>query len=79
MIRATCGGGGRAVFVGGGWGGARKSGMMVVALPEMLYSADMARSVTFNASPIVLAAALYLVMLWPVVRLVSRMERRMAS
>jgi polar amino acid transport system permease protein len=51
----------------------------VVALPEMLYSADMARSITFNASPIVLAAALYLVMLWPVVRLISRMERRMAS
>jgi len=51
----------------------------VVALPEMLYSADMARSVTFNASPIVLAAAIYLVMLWPVVRLISRMERRMAS
>ena len=51
----------------------------VVALPEMLYSADMARSVTFNASPIVLAAAIYLVMLWPVVRLISRLERRMAS
>ena len=33
----------------------------VVALPELLYSADMARSVTFNASPIVLAAAIYLV------------------
>src|SRR5215213_206032 len=48
----------------------------VVALPELLYSADMARSLTFNASPIVLAAALYLVMLWPVVRLVSRLERR---
>ena len=28
----------------------------VVALPELLYSADMARSVTFNSSPIVLAA-----------------------
>ena len=28
----------------------------VVALPELLYSADMARSVTFNTSPIVLAA-----------------------
>ena len=27
----------------------------VVALPELLYSADMARSVTFNSSPIVLA------------------------
>jgi len=51
----------------------------VVALPELLYSADMARSVTFNTSPIVLAAAIYLVMLWPVVRLVSRLERRMAS
>ena len=51
----------------------------VVALPELLYSADMARSLTFNASPIVLAAAIYLVMLWPVVRLISRMERRIAS
>src|SRR6266480_1850782 len=51
----------------------------VVALPELLYSADMARSITFNTSPIVLAAAIYLVMLWPVVRLVSRMERRIAT
>ena len=51
----------------------------VVALPELLYSADMARSVTFNNSPIVLAAAIYLVMLWPIVRLVSRLERRMAA
>ena len=51
----------------------------VVALPELLYSADMARSVTFNSSPIVLAAAIYLIMLWPIVRLVSRLERRMAA
>jgi polar amino acid transport system permease protein len=51
----------------------------VVALPELLYSADMARSVTFNSSPIVLAAAIYLVMLWPFVRLVSRLERRIAT
>lgn len=51
----------------------------VVALPEMLYAADMARSVTFNASPIVLAAGIYLAILWPVVRLVSRLERRVAS
>jgi polar amino acid transport system permease protein len=51
----------------------------VVALPELLYSADMARSVTFNTSPIVLAAGLYLVILWPIVRLVSRLERRIAS
>ena len=51
----------------------------VVALPELLYSADMARSVTFNSSPLVLAALIYLVLLWPVVRLVSRLERRIAS
>jgi polar amino acid transport system permease protein len=51
----------------------------VVALPELLYSADMARSVTFNSSPLVLAALIYLVMLWPIVRLVSRLERRMAA
>lgn len=51
----------------------------VVALPELLYSADMARSITYNASPIVLAAGLYLLLLWPVVRLLSRLERRIAS
>jgi polar amino acid transport system permease protein len=51
----------------------------VVALPEMLYSADMARSVTYNPSPIVLAALVYLVLLWPVVRLMSRMEHRLAG
>ena len=51
----------------------------VVALPEMLYSADMARSLTYNASPIVLAAAIYLALLWPIVRLVSRMEHRVGS
>ncbi|MEM1382392.1 MAG: amino acid ABC transporter permease [Pseudomonadota bacterium] len=51
----------------------------VVALQELLYSADMARSITFNASPIVLAAGLYLLLLWPCVRLLSRLERRLAT
>lgn len=51
----------------------------VVALPELLYSADMARSVTFNATPIVMAAVLYLILLWPLVRLLSRMEHRQMS
>jgi polar amino acid transport system permease protein len=50
----------------------------VVSMPEMLYSADMARSLTFNASPIVLAAAIYLALLWPAVRLVSRLEHSVA-
>jgi polar amino acid transport system permease protein len=51
----------------------------VVSFPELLYSADMARSVTLNSSPVVLAAAIYIVLLWPLVRLVSRLERRVAS
>jgi polar amino acid transport system permease protein len=51
----------------------------VVALPELLYSADMVRSLTSNSSPIVLAAAIYLVMLWPFVRLASMLERRIAT
>ena len=48
----------------------------VVSLGEMLYAADMARSITYNASPLILVAAIYLGVLWPLVRLVSRFERR---
>ncbi|KZD12627.1 amino acid ABC transporter permease [Oceanibaculum pacificum] len=50
----------------------------VVALPELLYSADMARSVTYNPSSLVMAAGLYLLLLWPCVRLLSRLEHRVA-
>jgi polar amino acid transport system permease protein len=50
----------------------------VISLSELLYSADMARSVTYNASPLVLAALFYLVLLWPLVRLVSHFQRRLA-
>jgi len=51
----------------------------VVSFQELLYSAEMARSVTYNASPIMLAAIIYLILLWPAVRLVSRLENRMAG
>jgi len=51
----------------------------VVSFPELLYSADMARSLTFNSSPVVLAAIVYLVLLWPLVRLISRLERGVAT
>lgn len=49
----------------------------VVSLGEMLHQADLARSVTYNASPIVLVAGLYLLILWPLVRLVSLGGRRL--
>ncbi|MBX2854858.1 MAG: amino acid ABC transporter permease [Rhodobacteraceae bacterium] len=51
----------------------------VVSLQELLYSADMARSITYNASPIVLAALMYLALLWPMIRLVARFERRLGA
>lgn len=50
----------------------------VVALGELLHAANMARSVTYNASPIVLAALIYLIILWPCVRLLSRLENKAA-
>ncbi len=49
----------------------------VVALPELLYAARSAQAITYNPSPIVLAAAMYFVLLWPGVRLLSRLEHRM--
>ena len=49
----------------------------VVSLAEILYSADMARSITYNASPIVLAAFIYLMILWPLVRLVSQFAKKL--
>lgn len=51
----------------------------VVSFAELLYSADMARSVTYNASPITMAALLYLVIMLPLVRLVSRLEHRVGT
>jgi polar amino acid transport system permease protein len=51
----------------------------VVALPELLYAARSAQALTYNPSPIVAAAALYLVLLWPFVRLLSRFEHRMLA
>lgn len=50
----------------------------VVSLGELLHAANLARSVTYNASPITLAALVYLILLWPVVRLLSRYQRRIA-
>ncbi|MBI4184212.1 MAG: amino acid ABC transporter permease [Proteobacteria bacterium] len=48
----------------------------VVALPELLYAANMARSITFNPSPVMAAAIIYLILLWPLVRLIARLEHR---
>jgi polar amino acid transport system permease protein len=48
----------------------------VVALPELLRMARVVQGITFNPTPLVLAALVYLALLWPMVRLLSRMEHR---
>ena len=48
----------------------------VVALPELLRAARDAQSLVYNPSPIVLAALMYLALLWPLVRLLSRLEHK---
>jgi len=48
----------------------------VVALPELLFQARQAQSVTYNATPIMAAAVIYFILLWPVVRFLSRLENR---
>ena len=48
----------------------------VVGFTELLNNARNVQALTYNATPIVAAALIYLVMLWPLVRLVSRLEHK---
>lgn len=47
-----------------------------VSLPELLYLARNAQSLLYNPSPLVLAAILYLIILLPIVRYLSKLEKR---
>jgi len=49
----------------------------VVALPELLRMARVTQGLVYNATPLIAAAVIYLILLWPMVRLLSRLERRM--
>ena len=51
----------------------------VVALPELLRSARIAQGLTYNPTPIIAAAAIYFVLLVPLVWLLSRLERKMIA
>lgn len=51
----------------------------VVAMPELLFQARQAQSVTFNATPIMAAAIAYFILLWPVVRLLSKLENKQVA
>jgi polar amino acid transport system permease protein len=48
----------------------------VVALHELMYAARSAQQITFNYSPLILAVLMYFIVLWPLVRILSRLEHR---
>lgn len=48
----------------------------VVALHELMFAARSAQQITFNYSPLILALLMYFVLLWPLVRLLSRLEHK---
>jgi len=51
----------------------------MVALPELLRSARVAQEQTYNPTPLIAAAVIYAVLLWPLARLTARLERRMLT
>lgn len=48
----------------------------VVAIPELLRNARIGQGLTYSPTPLIAAALIYLVLLWPAVRSLSRLERR---
>jgi polar amino acid transport system permease protein len=48
----------------------------VVAMPDLLKQATQAQAVAANPSPLIGAAIIYIALLWPLVGMVSRLERR---
>ena len=50
-----------------------------VALPELLNEATNSQALHANPSPLILAAMIYVVILWPMVRLVSVLEQRLKA
>jgi polar amino acid transport system permease protein len=51
----------------------------LVALPELLRSARVAQEQTYNPTPLMAAAIIFFVLLWPFARLVGKLERDMLA
>ena len=51
----------------------------VVAMPDLLKQATQAQALAANPSPLIGAAVIYIAFLWPLVALVSRLERRFGA
>jgi polar amino acid transport system permease protein len=44
-------------------------------LPELLRSAQIMQGETYSQTPLVAAALIYFILLWPLVRMISRMQK----
>ncbi|MDT8856507.1 amino acid ABC transporter permease [Paracoccaceae bacterium Fryx2] len=51
----------------------------VVAMPDLLKQATQAQALAANPSPLIGAAILYVLLLWPLVEIVARLEKRYAA
>lgn len=51
----------------------------VVAMPDLLKQATQAQALAANPSPLIGAAIIYIAFLWPLVAMVSRLERRFGA
>ena len=49
----------------------------VLSFPELLRTARLAQSIVYNPTPLIAAALVFLALLWPLVRLLSRLELKM--
>lgn len=49
----------------------------VLSFPELLRTARLAQSIVYNPTPLIFAAIVFLALLWPLVRLLSRLELKM--
>lgn len=51
----------------------------LVGLPELLRSARVSMEQTYNPTPLIAAAVIYFILLWPFARFVARLERQMLA
>jgi polar amino acid transport system permease protein len=51
----------------------------LVGMPELLRAARVSMEQVYNPTPLIAAAAIYFVLLWPFARLVARLEQRMLA
>jgi polar amino acid transport system permease protein len=51
----------------------------VVAMPDLLKQATQAQALEANPTPLIVAAIIYIAVLWPLVLLVGRLETRLGA